>query len=502
MSNKKRIAVASIIQETNTFSLQPSTYADFESQGVWFGEEIVTNSFGLNVEIAGSISRLQELDYEVIPIMRAWGMSGGTLEESSFTRLRDELKIGIGSVGALDGVILNLHGALVSDEEFHCDARFVEDVRNIIGAEIPLIVTHDLHANVGTRIVAAATSVIGYKTYPHVDQGDTGARAAELIDIALKQDQELKTVLQKVNILIPAEIQPILNYPMNVIRQLADSYLDDDIVDISIFPVQPWLDVPELGFGFLITNVGAKVKAEEIGKALARKLWEIKDEFRLTLVPLKEALNTITSSKHEKPFILVHSADATPGGATGDDGVVLAALLDAPSPIKSAVTLVDVAGAIACMQAGVGARVDIVVGSSLDPRWSPPVRLSGIVTKISGEPITLTGPVMNGQLVSMGNWVTVKSDNGVHVLITERPAPTFDPSAYIQAGIDISSLDAVHVRSCALFRSGFSGLYEDALILDLPGATTPNLETLKFNNIPRPMFPLDDDIASLNSSYR
>ena len=494
--------MASIIQETNTFSLQPSTYADFESQGVWFGEEIVAKSSGLNLEIAGAISRLQELGYEAIPIMRAWAMSGGTLEESSFTRLRDELKAGIESADALDGVILNLHGALVSDNEFHCDARFVEDIRSALGAEIPLIVTHDLHANVGTRIVAAATAVIGYKTYPHVDQGDTGARAAELIDLALMQSHKMKTVLKKVNILIPAEIQPILNYPMNIIRQLADSYLDDEIVDISIFPVQPWLDAPELGFGFLITNVGAKVKAEEIGKAMVQKLWEIKDEFRLTLVTLNQAINTITSSKHEKPFILVHSADATPGGATGDDGVVLAALLNAGSIIESAVTLVDVAGVNTCLQSGVGARVDIAVGSSLDPRWSPPVRLSGIVTRISGEPITLTGPVMNGQLVSMGNWVTVKSDNGVHVLITERPAPTFDPSAYIQAGIDISSLDAIHVRSCALFRSGFSGLYEDALILDLPGATTPNFETLKFNNIPRPMFPLDEDIESLNSSYR
>lgn len=501
MSSLKRIAVASIIQETNTFSLQPSTYADFESQGIWFGEEVKIKSEGLNLEITGAMSRLEELGYVALPVMRAWAMSGGILEEKSFTRLRTELTRGISAAGEIDGVILNLHGALVSDDEFHCDARFVEDVRELVGPNIPIVVTHDLHANVGTRIVAAATSVIGYKTYPHIDQGDTGARAAELLDVVLQGKSTMKTVLQKVNILIPAEIQPILDYPMKMVRELADSYLDEEILDISLFPVQPWLDVPELGFGFLITTVGEPEDAQNIGKSLARKLWEIKGEFLLKLVSLEEAINIIHSSTHAKPFILVQSADAPPGGATGDDAAVLAALLSANPPIASVMTLVDVAGVGACTAVGVGARVDMTIGCSIDSRWSKPVRLTGTVARISNDPIILMGPVMNGQAVSMGGWAIVDSGHGVQVLITERPAPTFDPSAYLQAGIDISKLSAVQVRSCALFRSGFAGSFEQALILDLAGATTPNLDSLDFLNIPRPMFPLDEDVSSLDLRY-
>ena len=164
-------------------------------------------------------------------------------------------------------------------------------------------------------------------------------------------------------------------------------------------------------------------------------------------------------------------------------------------------TLVDVAGVRTCAAAGVGSKVDLTIGCSLDSRWSEPVKLVGTVTKISSEPILLTGPVMNGQTVSMGDWATVDSGHGVHVLITERPAPTFDPSAYLQAGFDISKLSAVQVRSCALFRSGFAGLFEEALILDLAGATTPNLDSLEFQNIPRPMFPLDKNVSSLDRLY-
>ena len=496
-----RIGVASLIQETNTFSLLPSTYADFESQGTWFGDEIFTKSQGLNLEISGAIIRLKELGLEPIPIVRAWAMSGGVLEEESFNRLRADLLDGLRKAGSLDGVILNLHGALVSERELQGDAKFVEDVRKLLGDNIPIIVTHDLHANVGKRIVAAATAVIGYKTYPHVDQGATGAKAAELSKIALNEVGKVRSLLAKVNIMIPAEIQPILEYPMNIIRKLADNFIDNEVLDISLFPVQPWLDVPELGFGFTITHLNVDEKANSIATQLVKKLWSLKDEFRLELINLDVALAKIQASNQSRPYLLVQSADAPPGGATGDDASVLAGLLMASPPISAAMTLVDEAGVRECFAAGVGANVDLQVGSSLDSRWSPPVRLVGKVVHLSDEPIVLTGPVMTGQKVSMGKWATVDSGTGVKVLVTERPAPTFDPSAYIQAGIQIRELQAVQVRSCALFRSGFNGLFHEALILDLGGATTPNFGSLKFSNIPRPMFPLDLDISDLENRY-
>jgi len=222
MSLAKRIGIASLIQETNTFSLLPSTYADFEIQGLWFGEEIFAKTENLNLEISGAISRLKELNLFPIPIMRAWAMSGGVLNAESFNRLREKLLKGLQNAGNLDGVILNLHGALVSDSESQGDAKLVEDVRELVGNDVPIVVTHDLHANVGKRIIAAATAVIGYKTYPHVDQGATGARAAELLAIALDRKGLMKTVLAKVDILIPAEIQPILEYPMSKVRNLAE----------------------------------------------------------------------------------------------------------------------------------------------------------------------------------------------------------------------------------------------------------------------------------------
>jgi microcystin degradation protein MlrC len=501
VSSRGRIAVASVIQETNTFSLTSTNYSDFESQGLWFGDAIFENTRGLNVEINGALTRLKTLNLSPIPIIRAWAMSGGTLTEESFNRLRQELRSGLKSAGDLDGVILNLHGALVSETEFQCDARIVEDVRELLGKDIPIVVTHDLHANVTSRIVAAATAVIGFRTYPHIDQGDTGARAADLMSECLAGHGAMRTSLTKVNMLIPAEVQSTENFPMKVLRDLADEFIDQNILDISLFPVQPWLDVPELGFGILITHLNSEKRLRILERNLVRELWNLRKDFSVKLVPLSIAIKQIQESKNAKPYLLVQSSDSPTSGATADDASVLDALLRSKPGFSSVMTLVDAFAVQRCLEMGEGSQVELMVGSSIDPRWSKPVLLTGKIIRTGRDAVVLTGPVMRGQEISMGQWATVDSGCGVQVLLTERPAPTFDPSAYRHVGIELESCRAIHVRSANLFRSGYADLFEEAFILDLKGASTAKFDSLNFNNIPHPMYPIDADVSLLEEKY-
>ena len=501
VGTRGRIAVASVIQETNTFSLTSTNYSDFESQGLWFGDAILENMHGLNIEINGALSRLRALNLTPIPIIRAWAMSGGILTEESFNRLRRELCSGLELAGHLDGVILNLHGALVSETEFQCDARIVEDVRELLGKDLPIIVTHDLHANVTSRIVAAATAVIGFRTYPHIDQGETGARAADLMSQCLAGYGAMRTSLTKVNMLVPAEVQSTENFPMKVLRNLADEFIDQNILDISLFPVQPWLDVPELGFGILITHLGAEERLKILERNLVRELWSLRTDFSVKLVPLWAAIKLIQDSKSAKPYLLVQSSDSPTSGATADDASVLDALLRSKPGFPSVMTLVDATAVLRCMEMGEGSQVELMVGSSIDSRWSKPVLLAGKIIRTGKDPVVLAGPVMHGQEVSMGHWVTVDSGCGVQVLLTERPAPTFDPSAYGHVGIELEECRAIHVRSANLFRSGYAGLFEDAFILDLRGASTAKFDSLSFNNIPHPMYPIDADVSLLEEKY-
>ncbi|MEU8270618.1 M81 family metallopeptidase [Sphaerisporangium sp. NPDC049002] len=494
-----RIAVASLIQETNTFSPRPSTLDDFVAQGLWLGTEAADRSAGTNTELAGAVQRIEEAGARPVPIMRAWAMSGGVLDGDGFTSLRRLLLDGLVAAGPVDALVLCLHGALVADGEAAADAALAESTRAVLAPGVPLIVTHDLHANVTLRIVRAADALVGFHTYPHVDQGDTGRRAADLALRAAVDGLRPGTVLAKRPMLVPAESQALSDPPMARLRAIADTATGGPILDVSLFPVQPWLDVPELGFGVTVTHngsPGAASAAGAVAERIAGEAWHDRAGFAVEPVPVAEAIRQARSRTRLGPVLLVQSADSPTAGATADSAAVIAALLEHGRGLRAYATVVDAPAVAACFAAGPGGAVDTAVGATLDARWSTPAPLAGTVRRLGTEPVILTGDSMTGQPVSMGRWATVDTGEGLVVLVTERPAPTFDPAGYRHAGLEPADADAVVVRSATMYRAGFRGLHAGAILLDLPGASTPRLDYLEFRRAPRPLYPLDDAAQS------
>ena len=485
--------MASIVQETNTFSPQPSGLADFTAQGLWTGAAAVEQMRGTNTEFAGAVQTLEAAGVTVVPLVRAWAMSGGVLTDEAFAALRAMLIDGLRAAGPVDGVLLALHGALVAESEPAADASLTEMVRELIGPGVPLIVTHDLHANLTTRVVAAADAVIGFLTYPHVDQGDTGRRGAELLLRAIATGRRPRTAVAKRPMLVPAEAQALADPPMGRLRQLADAELGDDIVDVSLFPVQPWLDVPELGFGVTVTSWGDGETAQDAADRIADAAWAARSSFAVAVHPVADVVAALLPRPDGGPVLLVQSADSPTAGATADSAVVIAALADAVG-IRSYATVVDEPAVAVCHAAGSGGRVEVTLGATLDARWSGPVAVGGRVGAVGESPVVLAGDSMTGQEISMGRWATLDTSidgTGLAVLLTERPAPTFDPAGYRHAGLEPADADAVLVRSATMYRAGFRGIYSVAYVLDLPGASTPRLDYLEFHRAPRPLYPLD-----------
>lgn len=488
------IAVLSLIQETNTFSAKNATFADFKMQGIWYGQEADLNSRGSNTEIAGAISYLRSQSCEVIPIMRAWAMSGGILGDEDFRALLQPALEMIVALPALDGVILNLHGALITQTHDYADAEIVARVRALIGEEIPIAVTHDLHANVSSEIMEQADILIGYQTYPHIDQADTGAKAAKLLLDLLAGGAPIQSAISKIPLLIPAEVQIIKSEPMLQVRDLADSYLSDRVMDISLFPVQPWIDVPKLGFAVTVTGTLAKPELLKIATEISEKIWEIKEQFEVDLVKPAEAIEKIKRGNQlgrSKFSILLQSSDAPPGGAAGDNATLIGELIKAGPDFNVYTNVVDVNAVAGANDAGVGGEVKLSIGAAIDPRWSDKVLISGNVLKLGSTPILLKGIVMNGQEVSIGNWATIDCGRGLIILVSTEPAPSFDPATYESVGLAVGKADAVHVRSCALFRAGYVDLFDEVLILDIPGPTSPALPKIDYQRAQRPLFPLD-----------
>jgi microcystin degradation protein MlrC len=475
---------------------------DFELQGIWLGADVDTQSQGMNIEVAGSLERLRTHGFEAVPLMRAWAMSGGIFLDDELAKMKTLLKQEISAAGKLDGLILNLHGALVSESDDHTDAQISEFAREILGPNVPIVITHDLHGNPSRRIVAASDALIGFRTYPHIDQGDTGRRAADLMHELISHNRPLGTVLKKLNMIIPAETMGTSDQPLLQIRELADSLIDDEILDISLFPVQPWIDVSEVGFGITVVHSGNAERAYECAEIIRLALWKIHKEFQATLYSVEDAIDLAIKGYQGKMQVIAQSSDAPTGGSTGDDSRVVAALVNYGSDIPSACTVVDAPAVDKAYAQSVGDEISLSLGFTIDPRWGNPVTVQAKLINKGQAPVVLTGPAMTGQVVSIGRWVVLESANKVKILVSESGTTTFDPAGYEIAGIDLDECVIVHVRSPLLFKSGFAGRFGQAFSLDLDGPTTPNIKKLKFSKVPRPMIGLDEfdgELAEVSS---
>lgn len=496
MTDRMRIGVASIIQETNTFSPVPTTMGDFMAQGLWVGNEVDTRSSGTNTEIAGAIAEIRGSGAEAVPIVRAWAMSGGTLTDAAYVQLKAILDAGLRDAGRLDALVLCLHGALVAERETSADRALCARAREILGKAIPIVVTHDLHANVTGGIVSECDALIGFHTYPHIDQGDTGRRAARLaLGLANGALGAVGTEVVKRPMIIPPECQAIADEPMASLRQLADDLSTGGILDISLFPVQPWLDVPDLGVAVTVTHAGEPTLARDIARGLMDEWWQRRGEFVVNLVSLDQAMHAIRRREPGETILLVQSADSPTAGATADDASVIARLARDALGVRSIATVVDAGVVAECHERDRGHRFDGMIGSTLDQRWALPERFTGFVTSIGEGAITLHGESMTGQDIVLGRWATIDTQTGLSVLVTERPAPTFDPEGFRQVGLDPEDAEVIVVRSATMYRAAYRHLNARALVLGLPGASTPAFGYLDFVRAPRPLFPIDAEAA-------
>ena len=483
-----RIGVASIIQETNTFSPVSCTWDDFASQGVFEGSAAEAAFRGTNTELGGALDEVGRLGHRPVPLFRAWSMSSGRVTSEALSELAGRLSAVITARRPLDGLVLSLHGAMATDGVDSADLALLRAARAALGDGPPIGVCLDLHANVVEALVQEATFVLGYRTYPHIDMAETGARTARLLVRALEGEVAPSTRLAKRPMILPPESHGE-DGPLGELRRLADEWTVSPILDVALFPAQPWLDVEELGFGVTVTSDRADREAQARAEELASLAWAARERFRVELVEPAAAIARAREAD-ARPVLLSESADSPTAGTPADSPAVVEALLRHGAGLRGFATLVDGPAVAACVAAGAGGDVRVDVGCTLERRFHTPVRLEGRVRVLGSDPFRLTGPFLQGSEVTMGRFAVVDAGT-LSVLLTERPAYTFDPETYRHAGLVPEEADVIHVRSANLFRAAWAPVTGSALILDLPGASTPNLASLEFERAPRPLFPLD-----------
>jgi microcystin degradation protein MlrC len=479
------IVIGSIMQETNSFCPVSTSLETFDRL---YGEEMVLKLRGTRTEVSGFLDVLAEADLYVVPTLSARAISGGNVTAEAHLHLQEELLSRISAVADIEGVLLAMHGAMVAEGCDDTEGETLKRVREIVGPNVPIAVSLDPHAHVSQAMVEAADILVSYRTFPHVDQYETGKRTANLfVDMLAKRLHPVMEVV-RIPVLTSPEAQPDDSGPMAELLGLCRSLENEKgIRSVSYCPVQPWLDIPGTAQVALVVADKDRSVAKVVAETLAERVWELRDQFVPERLSPKEAIRRAIQLD-SGCIVMTEPADAPPAGAPGDSAFLLRGLLEEDVTQPSMVTVVDPEAVEVAYTTGQGNPISVMVGHKLDPRWGEPVLVKGNVRTLSDGEFFRQ---MTGTIESMGRTAVIQS-GAVSVVLCENSFAHLDPNSYISLGLDPSSARIVGVKSTLHFRAFYKPIATEIILLDTPGPSSGRFETFNWQRISRPMWPLDN----------
>jgi microcystin degradation protein MlrC len=487
-----RIAVGSFVQESHSFSPVPGSWEHFGPREVLRGVELLKQRTGTRSEIGGAIQIAQQHDLQLVPLLSALSTSSaGPILRTVFESLRDELVKRLLDAGPIDGLFLTLHGGMIAEGYEDASGEIIRALRTVVGPELPLICTLDLHANVTRQMTELATALIGYHTFPHVDLYETGQRGMSLLVKIVSGQCHPAMAMSKIPMILPGENGRTTHGPfaevMNMVEALQQS---PSILDASAFSVQPWLDVSEVGCSVVVIADGDRALAKAEADRLAQAFWERRAQFAVQLTPTIEAIRLALHS-NQHPFVFSDSADSPSSGAPGDSPAILQALLEVEPSQPCFLNIVDAPAVEQAIQVGVGQQVTFQVGARNAPQFYRPIEITGTVKLIADGEFVHKGQGYQGIAFHRGRTVVIKS-GWVSLVVSEHPAFQWDPEFYRSLGLEPRDAQIVVVKSPAAFRANYEPFAVEVLILDAPGVCSPDLNSFPFQHVRRPLYPLDD----------
>lgn len=481
-----KILLAECKQEVASFNPVLSRYADFS---VVFGEEVLARHGGVRSEVAGALRVFSSRsDVQVVPTYSARSVtSGGTLASADFDRLAGEFLSSLRAAPRVDAVCFALHGAMASQTEDDPEGYLLAETRKILGEEIPIVVSLDLHGILTDRMLQHSHAVVMYHTYPHVDFFETGQRAARLLLQLLAGEAHPVTAAVTIPALVRGdELITQSGLFGGIIRAAQAIEASPGGLMAGMFIGNPFTDVPALCSRSVVVTDGDPERAAREAVRLAEDFWRVRERLQASLTSLDEAVRIATATTGT--VILTDAADATSSGASGDSNAILRTLLEQGYPGRALLPLVDPPAVRAAFAAGVGHSLRTQVGGALDPGRFTPVPIEARVHMLSEGRFRSES---HGDLWNAGPTAVLQA-GAITLVVTSRPVSLYDRSLFLAHGQDPTQFDLVVVKSPHCQERFYKAWAARLITVDAPGATSANLRRLGHTRCMRPIFPLDD----------
>lgn len=496
-----RVVVAEISHETNVFAALPTTFADFEAAGLVYGANCFAGAAGTNSAFGGFMRGAEREDIDLVPLCSVWATPSGIVTADAADRLDDILVNGLKAAlvsGPVDGVLLALHGAMVTETDRDGDGRLLETARAIVGPDVPIVSTLDLHANISTRMVAAADVLIGYDTYPHIDMADRADEACSVLTRIIRGEISPIPALVKPPMLPTSQRMPTANDPMrSLIARAHEIEASEDVINVTIAGGFPPADVEEAGFSVLVTTNNSAELAGRLATEIARLAWETRDGFLGGVTSFEEAAGMLVNHDREKPLLIVDIGDNPWTGGPGDSAELLRFLLGHGIENAALALIRDPESVARCLDAGPGAWVDLRLGAKTDRLHGDPLDVKAYVRMISNGRYVNEGPMMAGVPVNLETTAIIvvgpnAPERGISVLVTSRAETPIDLNAFRTHGIEPTRLKVIALKGKGHFRAAFEPIVDRVVLVEGPGITGADLSRLPFSHLRRPIWPIDE----------
>jgi len=516
-----RFALLGISHETNTFSIVPATYEAFEDRIIERGQEIIDRFATSEYTIAGYLEAANELDFEVVPLMYARTGPIGTITKDAYDRLSSEMFEMLRDQGPWDAVLIANHGAAVSEEFPDMDGEFTRAVREIVGPDIPVGITFDMHANVSKATVENTDVCVVWRTCPHLDTKIRGKKTAELIYRTVQGEIKPTQFIEMPPMLVNIVKQFTGQEPMKgLIDDCVASNEIDGVLDTSIAEGYPYADVEEMGMSWIAITDNDPELAESVAKGMAERAWPKRAELNKPVSTIRGALESAlkiykgpkpegaenfvptdgsalpemeeSEHSHLGPVVLMDVGDNIGGGSSADSTHILkvAMEMELDGYLQS---LYDPESVEACVQAGVGAEISLDVGGKTDDMHGEPIRVVGVVNKIDDGPYEDTRPTHGGgRYFDDGKRVRFDTTDGKTLLLTSNRSGNTARGQMYSMGIRPEDYKIIVAKGVSSPRPAYQPIASEIILVNTPGVTTADLETFEYHRRRIPLYPFEE----------
>jgi microcystin degradation protein MlrC len=484
-----RIAIGEFAHETNTFCPGLTTVEAFKARHWLTGEDIVARHRGVRDTLGGMIAAGECLGIELIPTLATSTEPSATIARDAYETIRDELFTRIRAAGPIDAICLALHAAGTAEGIDDLEGTLLGELREIVGPALPVVVTLDLHGHQTATMVEHGTALLYCHEYPHVDGYERGEEAVSLAAKIVRGEVRPVMHLEILPMMIPPSTT--MHGPARTANELCfAAEAQPGIIDCAFIHGYPHTDVPIISTSVLATADGDADAARAAAQSVARRVWEMREQFLQHLPGADEAIQQALAA-NKRPVIVAEVSD-NPGGAGPGDGThLLRALLAADTPETCFGFIYDPAVAQQAHQAGTGAMIDIRLGGKTDDLHGPPVETSAYVKCLTDGRFRYSTPMGAGAEGNLGPMARLVIGN-VDVIVSSVRTQTLDAEVFLLHGIDVTRYRIVALKSQQHFRAGFEPLAGTIIRCNTPGLTTADLSQLPYRRITRPIWPLDD----------